>query len=84
VATRESGSQKQAPSSHEDSDARVDDRPSETSHKAADISQEADDLLKDIDEVLRASLGLDKDASGDQFDELARAQVAGYVQKGGQ
>ena len=84
MPTSEPGSQKRPPSSREDNDARANDRPSEVSERAAATSQEADELLEDIDELLRATLGLDEDATDEQFDELARAQVASYVQKGGQ
>jgi hypothetical protein len=51
---------------------------------ADDVVRAAEDLIDAIDEVLRDSLGLDVDASEEEFEERARAAVAGYVQKGGQ
>jgi len=46
--------------------------------------RESDDLLDDVDALLRAGLGLDKDASDEEVEARATRMVAGYKQKGGQ
>lgn len=58
--------------------------PSDVSAQSGEVSRDADELLKDIDDALRAALGLDSDASDAEFEERAGAQVASYVQKGGE
>lgn len=68
--------------------AEVDEPTQERNEKrrerSARVAEDAEDILDDIDDALRASLGLDRDASDELFDEYAARQLAGYVQKGGQ
>ena len=82
MTSSETAGQKR-PSRH-DEDTDADRRPTERSERAAEVSRDADELLEDIDDLLRATVGLDSDASDDEFEELARAHVASYVQKGGE
>jgi len=82
MPSSEPASQKRPPSRDEDTD--VDRPPSDRSERAAEVSRDTDELLEDIDDLLLATLGLDRDASNDEFEEMARAQVASYVQKGGE
>lgn len=44
----------------------------------------ADDVLDDIDAAMRANLNIEKDASDEVFEALARAWVLAMEQKGGE
>lgn len=83
--TRASRSHEPSRREHEGDDDQV-AAPAETerhedTQKASELT---DELLDHIDEVLKESLGLDSDATDEEYEARARERIAHYVQKGGQ
>jgi hypothetical protein len=54
------------------------------SDHAKETSEITDDLLDHIDEVMKETLGLDSDATDEEYEKLAAERMKQYVQKGGQ
>jgi hypothetical protein len=52
--------------------------------RVARLTSDLDDLLDEIDEVIRASLGLDKNAPDELVTERAATIMANHQQKGGE
>jgi hypothetical protein len=56
----------------------------ERQEHAKETSEVTDELLDHIDDVLRESIGLDADATDEEYEKRSDEWMRAYVQKGGQ